>query len=335
LRDATQVNGTNVGFGVAPTPYGAGVNQLAVGGSVQPVIDLFIGATRNALYSVNASTMYFGTVVNKPIKIWTNSIERMHLAEYGPSLGLGGTPNSYGSSDAGFTINGSATSSLDFNIGGTIISTIRQSGAGSLLLGTTAARNIDFIIDSAVRLQLQGASLIPGSDNSTTLGSASRRWSTVYAGTGTINTSDAREKTAVSALFASEIAAAKALAKEIGTYRFLQAVAEKGDGARLHIGMTVQKAISIMESNGLDPMRYGFICYDEWEEVRTPAQVEIREEPTGLVDSEGAPIMRQIEVEIAPEKVNPAGSRFAFRPDEFLMFLARGFDARLRALEPA
>lgn len=44
----------------------------------------------------------------------------------------------------------------------------------------------------------------PGSDNAYTLGSASARWSVVYAATGTINTSDERDKTIVSDLaFAS------------------------------------------------------------------------------------------------------------------------------------
>lgn len=66
----------------------------------------------------------------------------------------------------------------------------------------------------------------------------------LYAGTGTINTSDANEKTAVSALTASEIAAAKSLANEIGSFQFLDSVEKKGaDNARHHIGMTVQRAI--------------------------------------------------------------------------------------------
>lgn len=44
----------------------------------------------------------------------------------------------------------------------------------------------------------------PGSDNAYTLGSSSARWSVVYAATGTINTSDARDKDIVSDLaFAS------------------------------------------------------------------------------------------------------------------------------------
>jgi len=82
-------------------------------------------------------------------------------------------------------------------------------------------------------------------------------------------------------------------------------------------------------------MRYGFICYDEWPEVRTPARFEERSEDTGILDSDGQPILRFFDVEVQPEKVTPSGDRFSFRPDELLMFIARGFEARLAALEAA
>lgn len=139
----------------------------------------------------------------------------------------------------------------------------------------------------------------PGTDNSQNLGGASNRWATVYAGTGSINTSDAREKTDVRALTADEVSASKALAAEIGAFKFLDAVAKKGDAARTHIGMTVQRAVEIMTAHSLDPMAYGFICHDAWGEGDT------------------------------------AGDRYGFRPDELLLFIARGFDARLTALEAA
>jgi hypothetical protein len=38
----------------------------------------------------------------------------------------------------------------------------------------------------------------------------------------------------------------------------------------------VQRAIEVMESHGLDPMRYGFICYDQW-----PESVEEIEDENG------------------------------------------------------
>jgi hypothetical protein len=147
--------------------------------------------------------------------------------------------------------------------------------------------------------------MTPGSDNTQRLGGASNRWSVVYAGTGSINTSDAREKTPVLPLTDIEIAAAKALASEIGTYQWLAAVQAKGADARTHVGVTVQRVIEVMSASGLDPMKYGFVCYDQWVEVK---------------DADG-------------NVTEAAGDRYSLRPDELLLFVARGFDARLKALE--
>lgn len=148
----------------------------------------------------------------------------------------------------------------------------------------------------------------PSADGAFSLGAAGQRWSVVYASTGTINTSDAREKTAVRTMTTAEVAAAKQLAAEIGGFKFISAIAAKGEpNARTHIGMTVQRAIEVMESHGLDPFAYGFICFDSW-----PAQAATEAEPA-----------------------RAAGDRYSFRPDELLLFLARGFEARLAALEAA
>ena len=116
-------------------------------------------------------------------------------------------------------------------------------------------------------------------------------------------------------------AAAKALAKEIGTYRFLDAVAAKGDAARFHPGLTVQRAIEIMAAHGLDALRYGFICHDAWDE-------EVTEHPA-LTDENG------IETTPARTEKKPAGDLYSFRPDELMLFIGRGLDARLSALEAA
>lgn len=136
--------------------------------------------------------------------------------------------------------------------------------------------------------------VVPRGDNDHTLGTAALRFSTVYAGTGTINTSDARLKTKVRKLSKAEIAASRLLGNEIGAFQFLDAVANKGKGrARAHIGMTVQRAIQIMRECGLEPLDYGFICHDEW----------------------------------------VGGDSYGFRMDELLAFIAAGFAARLEALE--
>lgn len=138
-----------------------------------------------------------------------------------------------------------------------------------------------------------GGDFFPLADNARVCGAATNRWSVVYAATGTINTSDARDKEPLQPLSAAELAAARQLASEIGMYQWTASVQAKGADARLHAGLTVQRAIEIMQAHGLDPFRYAFICYDAWED----------------------------------------GDRFSFRHDQLSLFMARAVEERLAAIE--
>lgn len=213
--------------------------------------------------------------------------------------------------------------------------------SGSTGIYYASPAGMGFSAGGVVSVLMDSSGAYPGGDNSKTLGKAASRWSTVYAGTGTINTSDAREKTPVRALSPAELAAAKELAREIGTYQFLAAVADKGvDKARHHAGLTVQRAIEVMESHGLDPMRYGFICFDAWAEevIEHPSEYQQVLIPQHMDDFgnllearyEQGPVIKD-----AWTETRQAGDRFSFRMDELLAFIARGLDARLSALEDA
>ncbi|MCJ2046780.1 DUF2793 domain-containing protein [Methylobacterium sp. J-078] len=174
-----------------------------------------------------------------------------------------------------------------------------------------------------------GGVVAHGTDNAFSFGTATQRATVVYAATGSINTSDAREKTPVTPLTEAQIAAATALAREIGTFRFLDAVAAKGDGARLHVGLTVQRAIAVLAGHGLDPFALGLVCRDAWAATE-PAPATPGSEPEYGAD--GMPTRPAIPARPATPGT-PAGERYGFRTDELLLFLARGFDARLTALE--
>ena len=155
--------------------------------------------------------------------------------------------------------------------------------------------------------------MYPGADNAYSIGNSSMRVSAVYAANGAIQTSDARLKSEVRKFTDNEIAAAKLLSQEIGIYSWLAKQAEEGEDAREHIGLTVQRAIEIMESCGLDPMHYGFICHDEWEE----------EDIIIGYEDDVNPIIGKKE----------AGDRYSFRYDQLNLFIASGIEARLSALE--
>ena len=202
-------------------------------------------------------------------------------------------------------------------------------GTNVLQMGASATSG-----SPAIQFELAVTGIRPGGDNQFALGESGRRWTVVYAATGAINTSDAREKTDVSPLTATELAVAADLARAPGTYQWLSAVQAKGADARLHAGLTVQRAIEIMQSHGLDPFRYGFICYDQWDEL--PEIVTSWPAQDAVLDDAGNVITPAVEAgsEIT-QQYRPAGDRYSFRHDELLLFIARGFAARLDALESA
>lgn len=165
--------------------------------------------------------------------------------------------------------------------------------------------------------------LRPDTDGTRNLADVAKRYNVVFAVTGTINTSDGREKTPMRTFTDAELAASRDIAAEIGAYKFLTAVEEKGDQAREHIGMYVQTAIEIMQRHGLDPFNYSFICYDQWPD-------EYQEIPAEYAEIDG-----EI-VEVAPayqQLVTKAGDRYSFRYDGLSLFISAGQEQRLRKLE--
>nr|CAK6596610.1 tail fiber protein [Klebsiella phage vB_Kpn_K52PH129C1] len=157
---------------------------------------------------------------------------------------------------------------------------------------------------------------VPMGDGGYDIGWGSGRVNNIYAKNGAINTSDGRMKNDVRAMSDPETEAAKAIAKEIGFWTWKEQ-ADMND-VREHCGLTVQRAIEIMESFGLEPFKYGFICYDKWDE-----QTVVSEYGPASEDGSENPIYKTI----------PAGDRYSFRIDELNMFIAKGFEARLSALE--
>lgn len=104
---------------------------------------------------------------------------------------------------------------------------------------------------------------VPGVDNTYSCGKAALRWSEIFAGVGTINTSDANEKTVVDIEQKVLDAAAKI---KINAYKFNDSIAKKGDDARIHYGVIAQDIKTAFEAEGLDPFKYGVLCYDEYED---------------------------------------------------------------------
>jgi hypothetical protein len=129
-------------------------------------------------------------------------------------------------------------------------------------------------------------------DNTASSGTASNRWTTVYAGTATINTSDEREKQQIQPI--DEVVLRAWSKVQFMQFKFNDAVELKNDGARWHFGVMAQRVKDAFESEGLDAFAYGILCYDEWED-----QYDL--------DGEGNEVL-----------VIPSGNRFGIRYEEAL-----------------
>jgi hypothetical protein len=144
----------------------------------------------------------------------------------------------------------------------------------------------------------------PARDNVQNLGGASNRWSVVYAGTGTINTSDEAAKQNIRALMDSEKAAAVELKGLLKAYRFKDAVLVKGDNARIHFGAVAQDVADVLAKHGLNANQYGMFCSDTW-----------------YVDADGKTYSSEVDTEGAPiEGLSPV-TQLGLRYDELFAFI--------------
>jgi hypothetical protein len=117
------------------------------------------------------------------------------------------------------------------------------------------------------------AHMLP-TDNTYSCGGASNRWTVIYAASGSINTSDGRAKEQVRELADSERAVAVRLKGLIRAFKFKDAVAAKGDGARIHVGVVAQDVIAAFAAEGLDAHKYALLCYDKWDASEEEVVVE-------------------------------------------------------------
>lgn len=104
----------------------------------------------------------------------------------------------------------------------------------------------------------------PTTDNVRALGTASFRYTEVYAVNGTINTSDASQKQQVRELSDVEQRVAQRVKKLIRAFKWNDAVEAKGEAARIHFGVIAQDVQEAFAAEGLDASKYGLFCSDTW-----------------------------------------------------------------------
>jgi hypothetical protein len=209
---------------------------------------------------------------------------------------------------------------VQFNAGGPMVYVPAASTLAFALGGFPGAP-----VSEVMRINPSGH-FLAGTDNTQTLGGASNRWSVVFAGTGTINTSDEREKTDI-----SEIPEAWLDAWADVEWRRFKFV----DRVRWHIGLVAQQVHAAFAAHDIDAFEIGLCCYDEWEEEREPIFENVPKTRKTLttqyveagVNENGQPLFIAQDVEIDEEyeesvdagetKVTkPAGDRWGLRYGE-------------------
>lgn len=146
-----------------------------------------------------------------------------------------------------------------------------------------------------------------------TLGTAGLKWDTVYAVNGTIQTSDERAKTEISTIPDAWLDAWADV--DYTRFKMVDAVQKKGsDNARWHIGIIAQRVKEVFEAHGLDAMKIGLLCYDEWDDVYEEVEVIDSE---AVMDEEGNIITPEVK---HTETVHSqtAGNLYSIRYDEAL-----------------
>lgn len=140
--------------------------------------------------------------------------------------------------------------------------------------GATGATQHSWTLGGVEALGIKSTTHIePGADNTQNFGSASKRLKEIFAGNGTINTSDGREKRVRGDLTAQEIDAWERVHWQV--FQWLDAIDEKGEDARLHAGLVAQDIEAAFQAEGLDATAYGLLCIDEiTKAVEVERQVE-------------------------------------------------------------
>lgn len=60
-----------------------------------------------------------------------------------------------------------------------------------------------------------------------------------------------------------------------GQFQYLEAVQEKGEAARLHLGLIAQRVKAVFDERGLDACQYGILCHEERPATETELAVDL------------------------------------------------------------
>ena len=228
-----------------------------------------------------------GTSSNHPLNIRTNGNNAITI-DTSQNVLVGKTAASIDTVGVEARANGRLSATMDGDVPLDLnrltsdgnIALFRKDGStvGSIGVDGSAPYFATALGSTLVGIKMQGGStprIIPtdGNGDSTdgvaTLGFSSSRFDDIYATNGTIQTSDRNEKQDIEELTEAEQRVAVAAKGLLRKFRWKDAVAEKGDDARIHFGIIAQDLQAAFEAEGLDAGRYAMFIYSEWWETYT------------------------------------------------------------------
>ena len=147
------------------------------------------------------------------------------------------------------------------------------------------------------------------------LGHQYSRWNGIYLKISPNVSSDREYKRDIEELSEAEKRVAVACKGLIRKYRMKDAYEEKGENARLHIGIVAQDLQDAFTAEGLDAHRYGMFCSDTWHQATVTTEDEDGNVTTSVEDFEL--------VEHAPEGATNITeiTRLSVRYEELLAFI--------------
>tara|TARA_R110001632_G_scaffold2061_1_gene9131 strand:- start:89 stop:1411 length:1323 start_codon:yes stop_codon:yes gene_type:complete len=343
----TLTSGGNLGIGTAaPLADFVVSNGGAAGIELQPEIATDTNRITNYDRAANAYMNFRLDALTH--QFLTSGTERMRLDNSGNLL-VGTTDTSlYNNTSGGglayrpsneLTVAAESSPQFIVNNTGSDGEMVRLAKDGSTV-GSIITQSGNIILASgSVGVGVGGDNLYPtngsgaSTDNVMDVGDASARFNDAFITNGVTTGSDRTEKQDIAALTATEMLVAARLSKTFHTYRWKDAVADKGDDARIHTGTIAQEVQSAFIAEGLDAGDYAMFMSDTWWEhdVEVPAVEADEDNEIEAVDA----YTRTDTYDTQSEA--PAGAtsktRMGIRYPELLSFVAAYNEQRFASIE--
>ena len=185
-----------------------------------------------------------------------------------------------GAASGWFNRNTSDGEIVNFNKDGTTVGSIGSAGGTDTYF---AGQSTSWRIRGDIYYPADGSGNYV--DNLKDIGNSNYRLDDIYATNGTIQTSDRNEKQDIAEMDEAERRVAVAAKGLIRKFRWKDAVAEKGDDARIHFGIIAQDLQAAFEAEGLDAGRYAMFISSTWWEADEviPAVEEVLDDEGNVV----------------------------------------------------